>query len=137
MPHNHRQRWAAKESLRFPPVEFKDRQIDLICDGFQTACDQSKYRVFACAVMASHVHMVIGHHATRIRRIIGHFKGNATLAIKRSQSENTFRGPIWSEHGWNVYLDTEEDVERAIRYVEDNPVKEGRAVQRWEFVSPL
>jgi len=35
-----------------------------------------------------------------------------------------------------VFLDTPEDVARAIAYVESNPEKEGKARQRWSFVAP-
>jgi hypothetical protein len=36
---------------------------------------------------------------------------------------------------WKVFLDPE-DVLRAIGYVENNPVKEGKKAQRWSFVTP-
>lgn len=35
-----------------------------------------------------------------------------------------------------MFLDSDEDVLRSIRYVEQNPEKEGLATQRWEFVTP-
>jgi hypothetical protein len=38
---------------------------------------------------------------------------------------------------WKVYLDTEEEVRRAIAYVEENPLKEGKRRQRWGFVGGL
>jgi hypothetical protein len=38
---------------------------------------------------------------------------------------------------WSVYLDTVDDVLRAVRYVEENPLKEGKPRQRWGFVSAL
>jgi hypothetical protein len=36
-----------------------------------------------------------------------------------------------------VFVDSTEDVVRAIRYVENNPVKEGKRRQRWSFVEPF
>ncbi len=38
---------------------------------------------------------------------------------------------------WKVFLDTEEAIENAIRYVEENPMKEGKPRQRWSFVTPF
>ncbi len=38
---------------------------------------------------------------------------------------------------WKVFLDTEEAIEDAIRYVEDNPEKEGKPKQSWPFVTPF
>jgi hypothetical protein len=35
---------------------------------------------------------------------------------------------------WKVFLDPD-DVERAIRYVEENPAKDGLRRQRWAFVT--
>jgi len=34
-----------------------------------------------------------------------------------------------------VYLWTADDMRRAIRYVEDNPLKQRRPKQRWSFVT--
>jgi hypothetical protein len=44
---------------------------------------------------------------------------------------------MWGEGQWRVYLDTEEAIEAAIRYVEENAVKEGKPRQRWPFVTPF
>ena len=44
---------------------------------------------------------------------------------------------MWSAHEWKVYLDSEESIENAIRYVEDNPEKEGKRKQKWSFVTPF
>ena len=35
-----------------------------------------------------------------------------------------------------VFLDDPADIARCIRYVEDNPVKEGKSRQTWAFVTP-
>ena len=35
-----------------------------------------------------------------------------------------------------VFLDNDEAIQRAIRYVEANPAKEGKRPQRWSFVIP-
>lgn len=42
---------------------------------------------------------------------------------------------MWAEHEWDVYLDTEEAIEDATQYVEENPVKEGKPRQQWSFVT--
>jgi hypothetical protein len=39
-------------------------------------------------------------------------------------------------HGWKVFLDTNEDIDRAIRYVQQNPIKQGMPPQTWNFVAP-
>ena len=44
---------------------------------------------------------------------------------------------MWAEHEWKVYLDSEEAIDDAIQYVEDNPGKEEKPKQIWSFVSPF
>jgi len=44
---------------------------------------------------------------------------------------------MWAESEWKVYLDSEEAIENAIHYVEENPVKEGKQPQNWSFVHPF
>ena len=43
--------------------------------------------------------------------------------------------PIWGGPGWKVFLDCRDDMERTVRYIEQNPVKIGQMGQRWSFVS--
>jgi hypothetical protein len=43
----------------------------------------------------------------------------------------------WDESCWKVYLDNEEAIESAIRYVEENPIKEGKPRQHWPLVIPF
>ena len=42
-----------------------------------------------------------------------------------------------SEGQWKVFLDTEEAIDNAIRYVENNPEREGKPRQHWSFVTPF
>jgi len=42
--------------------------------------------------------------------------------------------PIWSNRPYKVYLRSDQSIRRTIQYVEQNPVKEGLAAQKWGFV---
>ena len=42
----------------------------------------------------------------------------------------------WTANGWNVFLDDQAGIDRAVAYVERNPEKEGKPRQRWPFVVP-
>jgi hypothetical protein len=42
----------------------------------------------------------------------------------------------WARKCWKVFLDSAEDIERAVRYVENNPMKVGKRPQRWPVVVP-
>jgi hypothetical protein len=43
--------------------------------------------------------------------------------------------PVWGGPGWKVFLDSEEDVRRTVRYVEENPTKARLPAQSWDFVT--
>ena len=43
----------------------------------------------------------------------------------------------WAEGLWKVFLFDNQDMMRAIRYVRNNPLREGLPVQDWDFVVPF
>lgn len=61
-------------------------------------------------------------------------EGQHPLADHR-EADGTIPSP-WARRGWPVYLDHDAAVRRAIAYVEQNPVREGKPLQRWSFVVP-
>jgi REP element-mobilizing transposase RayT len=98
--------------------------------------------VFACSILPEHVHMVIGRHGRGAERIVGHLKSAATRWLA-AEGLHPFREEVkrdgrrqspWAEKCWKVFLDSAEDIGRAVRYVEENPVKEGTGRQAWSFV---
>jgi REP element-mobilizing transposase RayT len=126
----------AKTALQHPPVSVTGRQALSISGGFATAMAEGPYRVYACAILPEHVHLVIGASARRIRAVVGHFRSRATRTLRQQQLWDDDR-PLWGAHGWNVYLESIVAVERAIRYVAGNPLKEGKKRQNWSFVVPF
>lgn len=135
MRHDVDARRAAQESLNFPPVRFSDEQITAVAAGFAQACDESGYTIWAAAILPEHVHVVVARSERKIETIIGHLKGRATQSLTRRELFPAER-PVWAEHRWKVFLNTPQELRRAIRYVEDNPAKEGRSRLSWPFVTP-
>jgi REP element-mobilizing transposase RayT len=129
-PHDQSRRIAAKSALRYPAVEITGRQAVTVVSGFCKAAQEGQYSIHACAVMPNHVHLVIGRHGRPIRKIVGHMKARATRMLKERRQWHEDDRPVWSEHGWNVFLNDRPAVEHAIRYVEENPVKESKKRQR-------
>ncbi|HEV3006818.1 MAG TPA: hypothetical protein VGX78_20275, partial [Pirellulales bacterium] len=84
-------------------------------------------------------------HTYSVEQISNLLKGEATKRLKyesihpmaRFEARNGKLPSTWAEKQWKVYLDTEEAIENAIRYVEENPAKEGKPRQRWSFVTPF
>lgn len=89
--------------------------------------------------------MVIARHHYKIEQIVTLLKGASTSQIIRKGIHplacyDGSRGRparMWAEHAWKVYLDKEDSIESAIRYVQENPAKEGKPLQRWSFVTPF
>jgi hypothetical protein len=42
---------------------------------------------------------------------------------------------VWGGPGWKVFLDSEEDIRRTVRYVEQNPTRARLPAQSWDFVT--
>jgi len=143
-PHDRRLRLAAKGAMKYPPVRFSGRQARAVGRGFGEYTRTSGLTVWACSILPEHAHLVVGRHRLDARQVAIQLKAAGTrrlthkglhpLADRRRASG---RPPTpWARGGWVVFLDRPADVERAIRYVEENPVREGLPRQRWSFVSP-
>jgi len=138
-------REEAIKALRFPPVHLTGLQARGVGTGFANGCQKSRFIIWACSILPQHVHLVIGRHRYKVEQICNLLKGEATTELKAESMHPQSRFAInngklpsmWGEQQWKVYLDTEESIENAIRYVEVNPVKEGKSLQNWSFVTPF
>ena len=99
--------------------------------------------VWACAILPEHVHAVIARHTCKVEQIVNLLKGEATRQLVAQDlhplvGHERADGSIpscWGRGCWKVFLDSIEDIVRAIKYVEDNPPKEGKPHQKWAFVT--
>ncbi|MGN6367181.1 MAG: transposase [Phycisphaerae bacterium] len=143
-PHSKSLRLAAKRALHYPPVSFTGRQSLAIAHGFQHAITRSRFTLHACSILPEHVHLVVARHTYPIERVRQQLKGEAAKSLRTEnlhpfqtilQRNNQPHSP-WADEAWDVYLDTPADIHRAIRYVEQNPIKEGNPPQHWPFTTP-
>jgi REP element-mobilizing transposase RayT len=135
VPHDQQRRKAAKQALKHPPVAFTGIQARGVGRGFGQAVHDSGYAIHACSILPEHVHLVVGANRRSIGRIVGHLKGEATNRLYEEGLWTSGR-PVWGGRKWKVYLYTAEEMLRAIAYVEQNPLREGKPRQRWSFVTP-
>jgi REP element-mobilizing transposase RayT len=137
-PHDFKQRFAAKSALKRAPVQFSPLQIDAVGSGFGEYARRSGLVIHACAVLPDHVHLVVAVHRLDPSKIAAQLKGAASAELNRS-SLHPFEGKekAFARGEWVVYLDTIDDMHRAIRYVENNPEKEGLPRQSWPFITPF
>ncbi len=143
--HDRVKRNAAKRVLKLPTVHFDGPQALAVIQGFAACAQKLDVRVWACSILPEHVHMVVGRHINKIERIVNCMKGEATRQLlelgrhpfQKLKDEDGNVPKMWARGLWKVYLDSAADLRRAVRYVEDNPEKEGKRRQTWAFVSPL
>jgi REP element-mobilizing transposase RayT len=136
---------SAQEALKFPPVVLSVQQARSVGGGFGNGVRKSRFAIWACSILPEHVHLVIGRHRYGVEQIANLLKGEATKQLTteslhpqaRYRQANGKLPSMWAERQWKVYLDNEAAIENAIRYVEENPVKEGKPRQRWSFVAPF
>ncbi len=138
-------RRAAKRTLKYPPVRFCGVQARAIGRGFADFVEQSRITVWACVILPEHAHLVIARHDYPVERVVNLLKGQSTRRLIQeslhpfvAHPTPTGRPPkMWGRGHWKVYLDSDADIRRAIRYVRDNSAKEGKRPQRWSFVTPF
>ena len=139
--HDRGARLAAKRALKYPPVQFTGVQARAVARGFATYLRRLAIDVWACSIMPDHVHLVVGRLPMSVEQLVIQLKGAATRQLEaegihplaRYKAPGRRVPQCWVRGEWKVFLDPE-DVPRAIRYVEDNPVKEGKKRQSWSFV---
>ncbi len=143
-PHDHSKRLHAKQSLQYPPVKFNGVQARAVGRGFARAVGQFEVTARACAIMPDHVHIVTARHDREAEYLAGVLKRAATRQLSaeslhpladRCRGSGRVPSP-WVEKAWIKYLNTPEEVRRAMRYVEENPVQAGLPRQTWSFVVP-
>jgi REP element-mobilizing transposase RayT len=133
---------SARATLDYPPVQFTGVQARGIARGFAAAVQRNGYAIWACAIMPEHTHLVIGRHTYKVEQIANLLKGAATRQLIKeglhplSKYGSRSRPPaMWAAKQWKTYLDDEQAIEEAVRYVEENPEREGKRRQAWSFVT--
>ncbi|HEX3149090.1 MAG TPA: hypothetical protein VHR66_13500 [Gemmataceae bacterium] len=139
--------WAlrakTKEALKYPAVRFTGIQARAVGNGFAEYVAKSGLQVWACAILPDHLHMVVGRFRTSIEQVVIQLKGAATERLVADgihplghiKLPNGRHPKCFSRGECSPFLDTVEDIFRAIVYVEENPEKAGLPKQKWSFVT--
>jgi len=143
--HNHEARRTAKAELKSPPVTLTGLQARAVGEAFHDFATRSRLTVLACAILPQHIHLVIADYKYDAGQVVTLLKGAASKRLVEESlhpmsrfARRDGRFPrCWARGEWKVYLDTPADVIRAVRYVENNPVREGLKLQRWRVITPL
>ena len=99
--------------------------------------------VLTPALFCRSIHAVIERDGRRVEQIVSHLKRAASRKLREDnlhplsefgEKDKSLPSP-WARQCWKVFIDDERDYDRSVRYVEDNPVKEGLRRQKWSFVT--
>jgi REP element-mobilizing transposase RayT len=120
--------------LKHPLLSLLSSEFEIVAAAIHAAIVQYKYTCYAAAIMPDHVHLVIRKHRDLAEEMIEKIQAlsrERLIEIGLREADH----PTWTRGGWKVFLDHPEEVHRTIRYVEDNPTKNGSSVQKWAFVT--
>ena len=144
-PHDHVKRLDAKQALSRPPVVLDGKQARAVTQGFADYIEKNERIVFACAVMPDHTHFVIQRYELPIETVADQLKARSTQFLNRQnlhpflnrQRPNGKTPAPWARGCWSVFLSSDTSIQRAINYVEQNPIKAGYKPQRYTWVKPF
>lgn len=143
-PHDRKVRLAAKQALIRPEVKFNGIQARGVGIGFRDQVKTSNYKIYACVILAQHMHLVVGRHHYDIEQVIRLMRQSATAQLLKDKlhpfvdqrAKNGRLPSVWGQDFRKIFLYTPGEVRHRIKYVEDNPEKEGKPRQKRSFVIP-
>lgn len=123
----------ARAVLKHPVIEFSRSEIDVLAEDFADVAAKHRYTCYACAIMPDHVHILIRKHKRLAEEMIVQLQASSQLRFMKDKLRPGDH-PVWGGPGWKVFLNTEDEIRRTIRYIEQNPIKARMPVQCWPFV---
>ena len=116
MPTNKRILTDERLTLQTQPVSLAKHQRQTVEAAIREVCAKRRYLLHAVSVRTNHVHVVVSS-ARPPEFVMVSFKSYATRRL-REAFQLTRGSKAWSRHGSTKYLWTEEQLRRAIEYVE-------------------
>jgi REP element-mobilizing transposase RayT len=80
-PHDVTKRHHAKQELVYPEVIFDGHQALSVAHGFAVMTAKSGYAIHACAILPSHVHLVVARHRYPIEQVVRLLRQEATRQL--------------------------------------------------------
>ena len=108
---------AMRESMKGSPIRLRTDQADRLFSQFQETADYRGWLLFAVAIMANHVHLVVGVPGDPEPATILHdFKSYGTRRLNKEWGK-PINGTWWTESGSRRKLAKEENIQAAMEYV--------------------
>ena len=93
-----------------------------------------RFQMLAWVVMPNHVHALIHVRHTPLSKVLQNWKSLAAVEANKLLRRS---GRFWQPDYWDTFMRDEEQTRRAVRYIENNPVKARlcRTPEEWPFNS--
>jgi len=92
------------------------------------------YKLRAWVLMANHVHILLYPHATlsRITKAVKNFSARQANSILQRTGQ-----PFWQDESYDHWVRDRDELEKIVRYMEENPVVAGLAgaAEKWRWSS--
>ena len=96
--------------------------IAALTEGALRYFDGQRYQLLAWVIMPNHIHVLVEVWQTPMAKILRSWKGYIAHAANKVLQR---QGSFWEREYWDTYMRNEEQLARARRYIEQNPVKAG------------
>ncbi len=114
---------------------FDNAKRQALGSAVEQAARELRYTLYAFASCGNHSHALVRRHrddAVTIWSSIADYTRRALQAFDDLGAEH----PIWSARPYAVFCYTPDDIRSRIKYINDNPPREGLPPQTWPFVKP-
>lgn len=126
---------AAQELMNFPVFWIDDAKRQAIAEAFLEVIEREGYTCYACAILRNHAHLVIRIHRDRHDTMLKKLSDASALRLRhRFPEELSIHHPVWNARPYARFCYEPHDTRKRIKYVQDNPEKEGLPRQHWDFV---
>ena len=125
-----------EELLNFPVFWINEAKRTAIAEAIGDLIRAHGYTCYACAICGNHIHLIIRTHKHDALTIWTHFAEGIRQRLRlRFPEDISPQHPVISARPYKVFLYVPDEVWDRIGYVEQNPLKEHLAAQRWAFVA--
>ena len=125
----------ANPLLDFPVFWMDHAKRQAVADAFARAAGEFGYTVWACAILWNHAHLLVRRHRDPGHTIWDVFAATARDAVRVFPDVGA-EHPVWSTRPYVVFIYDPPGVRGRVRYIGDNPEKEGLPRQHHPFVLP-
>ena len=125
----------ATNLLRHPLLRFDDAEIAQIGQAFTQVIAEHEYTCYVCGIMPDHVHVLVRKHKHSAEEIARCFMETSRQRLIE-YGTRAITHPVWiAGSGWKVFLEHPDEIRRTIKYIANNPIKDGLPAQHWSFVT--